>query len=189
MKKIQKEREKTTTKKKKTGKKKRPRTGTTRKKKVDKATVEEKQAKKRKTKKTKKTKKDKTPDPFGNKRLKVKEDKNTRSPKIDRVGEVTRLSAINDVIRKYRRLGKTIDKTAIIVVSELTEVVPAYALGQAFGGAVFIRGGDAWQETLAHEYGGHIYYRAYSHTDTVKNIVKNLIGTKLWDDMKESYYN
>ena len=189
LKKIQKEREKTTTKKKKTGKKKRPRTGTTRKKKLDKATVEEKQAKKRKTKKTKKTKKDKTPDPFGNKRLKVKEDKNTRSPKIDRVGEVTRLSAINDVIRKYRRLGKTIDKTAIIVVSELTEVVPAYALGQAFGGAVFIRGGDAWQETLAHEYGGHIYYRAYSHTDTVKNIVKNLIGTKLWDDMKESYYN
>ena len=170
-------------------KKKKVRKGVGRKKKVDKVTPEEKQSKKRKKKKDTKGKKKKTPDPFGNKKLKVKKEPNRKSSKIDRIGEVNALSAINDVIRKYRTSGKTMDKTAIIVVSELTEVVPSYALGQAFATAVFIRGGSAWQDTLAHEYGGHIYYRAYAHTDIVKDAVKNIMGTELWDTIKESYYN
>ena len=181
LKKIQKERDPK-------GKKK-TRKGTGRKKKVDKLTSTEKIAKKSRKKKDTKSQKKKTPDPFGNKKLKVKEKNNTKTPNVDRIGEVNALSAINDVIRKYRTSGKTMDKTAIIVVSELTEVVPSYALGQAFSSAVFIRGGSAWQETLAHEYGGHIYYRAYSHTDVVKDTVKNLMGTELWEAVKDSYYN
>lgn len=180
LKNIQKEQES----KKTTPKKKRK--GVKAKKKVE---TEEKQAKKNKKKVDPKKKKDKRPDPFGNKRLKVQDKNQKQSPDIDRFGATTAVNSLNSVLKYYKEAGGKMDKTAIIVLQDLSETLPSYVAGMALGGATFIRANSAWQEVLAHEYGGHIFYRAFKHTQAVKDGIKNIIGSDLWKDTQDQYYH
>ena len=137
---------------------------------------------------TPKKSKTKRPDPLGNKDFKVDSDRDV-TPNIDRMTGTSYKTSVMQTIRYFRNKGGQMDKTAIVVLDELSNTIPYYSLGQAMGSSVFIRGNQAWQDILAHEYGGHIFYRAYSHTDAVKNGVANLIGTDLWKETKELYYN
>ena len=133
---------------------------------------------------TKKKKKPKKKGRFGNnsKRVTVSEDPGTSVIQALR-DEVT----LRRLLKMFR--GSQADKTALVVMNRLTKVVPSDELGIAIAGAVFIKADREWQETLAHEYGGHIFYRAYKHTQPVKKGVKNLMETPLWDETVKTYPN
>ena len=133
---------------------------------------------------TKKKKKPKKKGRFGNnsQRVTVSEDPGTSV--IQALRDETTLRRL---LKMYR--NSQVDKTALVVMNRLTKVVPSDVLGEAIVGAIFIKADREWQETLAHEYGGHIFYRAYKHTQPVKKGVNNLMETPLWDETVKTYPN